>query len=127
MANKALIIVAHGSRKESSNEEVKALGEKVKILQDQDYAFVMTAFLEFTAPSLEEGMLSCVEKGASEIVILPYFLASGNHVTRDIPEAFEKIRASHPQVKITLKDHVGSSPGMVNLLSDMAVSSNNKL
>jgi sirohydrochlorin ferrochelatase len=124
MADKALIIVAHGSRKNSSNEEIKALGEKVKSLQDKHYAFVMTAFLEFSAPSLEESMLSCIDKGMSEIVILPYFLASGNHVTRDIPEAVQKIQASHPHVKITLKEHVGSSPGMVDLLSDMALSSN---
>ena len=127
MSDKALIIVAHGSRKDSSNEEIKALGEKVGSLQDKHYAFVMTAFLEFAAPSLEESMHSCIEKDASEIVILPYFLASGNHVTRDIPEVVQKIQASYPQVKITLKDHVGSSPGMVNLLSDMAVSSNKKL
>ena len=127
MANKALIIVAHGSRKDSSNEEVKALGEKVKCLQDKHYTFVMTAFLEFAAPSLEESMLSCINKGASEIVILPYFLASGNHVTRDIPEVVQKIQASYPQVKITLKEHLGSASGMVSLLSDMAVSSNKKL
>ncbi|GIT97484.1 sirohydrochlorin chelatase [Sulfurovum sp. TSL1] len=127
MTNKALIIVAHGSRKDSSNEEVKALGEKVKILQDKYYAFVMTAFLEFAVPSLEESILSCIDKGISEIVILPYFLASGNHVTRDIPEVVEKIQASYPKVKITLKEHLGSAPGMVNLLSDMAVSSNKKL
>ncbi len=127
MADRALIIVAHGSRKDSSNEEVKALGEKVKSLQNKHYAFVMTAFLEFAAPSLEESMLSCVEKGVSEIVILPYFLASGNHVTRDIPEVVEKIQTAHPQIKITLKEHLGSSPGMVNLLRDMAVSPNKKL
>ena len=127
MSDKALIIVAHGSRKDSSNEEIKALGEKVGSLQDKHYAFVMTAFLEFAAPSLEESMRSCIDKGVSEIVILPYFLASGNHVTRDIPEVVQKIQASYPQVKITLKDHVGSSPGMLNLLSDMAVSSNKKL
>jgi sirohydrochlorin ferrochelatase len=120
MADKALIIVAHGSRKTSSNEEVKALGEKVKSLQDKRYAFVMTSFLEFATPSLEESMLSSIDKGASEIVILPYFLASGNHVTRDIPEVVQKIQASHPQVKITLKEHLGSSSGMVRLLSDMA-------
>jgi sirohydrochlorin ferrochelatase len=120
MADKALIIVAHGSRKTSSNEEVKALGEKVKSLQDKRYAFVMTSFLEFATPSLEESMLSCIDKDASEIVILPYFLASGNHVTRDIPEVVQKIQASHPQVKITLKEHLGSSSGMVRLLSDMA-------
>jgi sirohydrochlorin ferrochelatase len=127
MTDRALIIVAHGSRKNSSNEEVKALGEKVKYLQDKHYAFVMTAFLEFAAPSLEESMLSCIDKGASEIVILPYFLASGNHVTRDIPEVVQKIQASYPQVKITLKEHLGSASGMVSLVSDMAVSSNKKL
>ena len=92
MQNSALIIVAHGSRKSSSNEEVKALGEKVKFLQDKRYALVMTAFLEFATPSLEESILSCVDKGASEVVILPYFLASGNHVTRDIPEVVQKIQ-----------------------------------
>jgi sirohydrochlorin ferrochelatase len=86
----------------------------------------MTSFLEFTTPSLEESILACIDKYASEIVILPYFLASGNHVTRDIPEVVEKIQVSYPQVKITLKEHIGSATGMVNLLSDMAVSSNNK-
>ncbi len=127
MQNNALIIVAHGSRKASSNEEVKALGEKVKSLQDRCYSLVMTAFLEFATPSLEESILSCADKGVNEIVILPYFLASGNHVTRDIPEVVQKIQESYPQVKITLKEHIGSSSAMVGLLIDMAFSSNKKL
>jgi sirohydrochlorin ferrochelatase len=125
--NNALILVAHGSRKASSNEEVKSLTGELEALLGEKYALVTAAFLEFTAPSLEEGMLSCVEKGATEIVILPYFLASGNHVTRDIPEAVQKVQTSHPQVKITLKEHIGSASGMVSLLSDMAVSSNKKI
>jgi sirohydrochlorin ferrochelatase len=86
----------------------------------------MTSFLEFATPSLEESMLSCIDKGVCEIVILPYFLASGNHVTKDIPEVVQKIQALHPKVKMTLKEHIGSSSGMVKLLSDMAVSSNKK-
>lgn len=124
MSSKALIIVAHGSRKASSNEEVMALGEKVESLLSEHYAYVMTAFLEFARPSLEESMLSCVEKGTSEIVIMPYFLASGNHVTRDIPELVEKIQASYPEVKMVLKEHIGSASGMVTLLKDMATNSN---
>ena len=124
MPHKALIIVAHGSRKASSNEEVMALGEKVQSLLSEHYAYVMTAFLEFTSPSLEESMLSCVEKGAGEIVILPYFLASGNHVTRDIPEVVEKIQILHPKVKMVLQEHIGSASGMVTLLYDMAINSN---
>jgi sirohydrochlorin ferrochelatase len=118
----ALILVAHGSRKASSNEEVRSLTGELEALLGDKYALVTAAFLEFADPSLEEDMLSCIEKGASEIVILPYFLASGNHVTRDIPEAVQKVQTSHPQVKITLKEHIGSASGMVSLLSDMAVS-----
>jgi sirohydrochlorin ferrochelatase len=101
-----------------------ALGEKVQSLLSEHYTYVMAAFLEFATPSLEESMLSCVEKGAGEIVILPYFLASGNHVTRDIPEVVEKIQASHPNIKMELQEHIGSASGMVSLLTDMAVNSN---
>jgi sirohydrochlorin ferrochelatase len=127
MTNKALIIVAHGSRKASSNQEVMALGDNVASLLGEHYTYVTTAFLEFATPSLEESILSCLEKGASEVVILPYFLASGNHVTRDIPEVVEKIQASHPKVKMVLKEHIGSASGMVSLISDMAVTSKEAL
>jgi len=90
MPNNALIIVAHGSRKPSSNEEVKAIGEKLKGLKEKEFTFVSTSFLEFATPSLEESILKNIDKGMSEIVILPYFLSSGNHVTRDIPEIVER-------------------------------------
>ena len=44
MQNNELIIVAHGSRKESSNSEVILLGENVKPLVDGQYDVVKTAF-----------------------------------------------------------------------------------
>ena len=127
MTNKALIIVAHGSRKDASNKEVMALGDKVEFLLCEHYAYVMTAFLEFTSPSLEESIYSCIEKGANEIVILPYFLASGNHVSRDIPEVVAKIQSSYPNTKMVLKEHIGSASGVAALLVDMALNSNESL
>ena len=120
MQNNTLIIVAHGSRKASSNEEVKALGEKVKPLVDAQYDVVKTAFLEFAEPSLEESIITSVKEGVKDIVILPYFLASGNHVTRDIPTVVEQMKTMYPEVKIELKEHVGSATGMATLLSSMA-------
>ena len=120
MIDKALIIVAHGSRKASSNEEVKALSEKTRVLKMKEYTFVITSFLEFAEPSLKESILTCINKGIDEIVVLPYFLASGHHVTRDIPEVIESIKVSYPHVNITLKAHLGSSEGMANLLAEMA-------
>ena len=121
MSNKALIIVAHGSRKESSNTEVMHLGEKLKALVEADYDVVRTAFLEFSDPPLEESIKACVNKGLREIVILPYFLASGNHVTRDVPAIIEKMKLTYPDIKLELKGHIGSSKGMAALLSSMVL------
>lgn len=120
MQDKALIIVAHGSRKPSSNEEVKALGEQLRTLKQDAYSIIMTSFLEFADPTLEESILSCIDQGIDEIVILPYFLASGHHVTNDIPDIIESLQGKHPTLKVTLKPHLGSSPAMIQLLSTMA-------
>lgn len=120
MPNNALILVAHGSRKESSNSEVMLLGEKVKPLVDTQYDIVKTAFLEFAQPSLEESIISSVKEGVKHIAVLPYFLASGNHVTRDIPTIVAQMTIMYPEVKIELKEHLGSATGMATLLSSMA-------
>lgn len=121
MQNKALIIVAHGSRKESSNTEVILLGEKVKHLVEGRYKLVETAFLELAEPSIEECITASVKERVTHIVILPYFLASGNHVTCDIPAVVEKMQGMYPEVKIELKAHLGSSDGMASLLRSMAL------
>ena len=120
MANNALIIVAHGSRKESSNSEIILLGEKVKPLVDTQYDVVKTSFLEFAAPSLKESITDCVKEEARDIVILPYFLAPGKHVTFDIPAIVKQMGIMYPEVKIVLKEHLGSAKGMASLLSSMA-------
>ncbi len=120
MPTNALIIVAHGSRKASSNTEVMRLGENVKPLVDAHYDVVKTAFLEFAQPSLEESIIHCVKQGVSHVVVLPYFLASGNHVTLDIPAIVAKMTLIYPEVNLELKQHLGSAPGMATLLSSMA-------
>lgn len=120
LTNRSLIIVAHGSRRASSNEEVMALSEAVKVLKGNEFTNVSSAFLEFASPTLQESILVSIDKGMDEIVILPYFLASGNHVTRDIPQILQEIKTLHPQANIILKEHLGSAEGMVKLLAQMA-------
>ena len=118
-------IIAHGSRKESSNAEVIRLGERVKTLVDTQYDIVKTAFLEFADPSLEESIKACVKEGVNKIIILPYFLAPGKHVAFDIPAIAEQMRSIYPEVKIVLKEHLGSMEGMASFLGSMALQSVN--
>jgi sirohydrochlorin ferrochelatase len=96
------------------------LGDKVKPLVNIQYDVVKTGFLEFSEPSLEECIKASVKEGVRHIVILPYFLASGNHVSRDIPAIVKQMEMMYTEVKIELKEHIGSAAGMAKLLSSMA-------
>jgi len=117
---KALILVAHGSRLAKSNTEVfKLVGELEKKCSGQ-YSIIKTAFLELSEPLIPEGIKDCVEKGARSIIILPYFLNSGRHVTDDIPNIVNNVRKQYPDVDIKITPHLGASDLIIDLLISSA-------
>ena len=118
----ALLLVAHGSRLQASNEEVKSMTKALTQRLHHRFSFISCAFLELAKPSIPEGIEACADYGASKTLILPYFLSSGAHVARDIPAIVEEKRKQHPQMRIELGDYCGRSKKMIELLSDMALS-----
>ena len=113
---KALIILAHGSRRKESNLEVATLTEKVERLSTDKYKLVACAFLELAEPSLMQAIDSAVDQGMSRITVLPYFLNSGNHVTQDIPEIIEAARKKHPGCDFTVTRCIGMDTNMPELI-----------
>lgn len=105
----SLLIIAHGSRRAASNDEVRALADAVRAQPGHDYAYVETAFLELAEPSIPQGLAALAKKGATEIVAFPYFLAAGTHVAQDIPEAIATFTAAHPGVAVRLTSHLGAA------------------
>ncbi|MDO6459484.1 CbiX/SirB N-terminal domain-containing protein [Granulosicoccaceae sp. 1_MG-2023] len=117
---KALLLVAHGSRRAASNEEVQRLATAVEQQLDGACPIVTTAFLELADPLIPEAIDRCVARGASEIIVLPYFLAAGRHVAEDIPRIAEQAVAAHPGVRLTLAPHLGASVLMSGFLAASA-------
>ena len=117
---KALLLIAHGSRRLASNDEVRQLAERMASLADGEYGGVFPAFLELAEPSIPGGVGDCVAAGASEIVVVPYFLAAGRHVAEDIPEELAKARAIHPEVKIHQVDYLGKHQSIPDILLGLA-------
>ncbi|UZE96808.1 sirohydrochlorin chelatase [Alkalimarinus alittae] len=113
---KYLIVVAHGSRRQASNEEVEVLADKVAKKLPTDFSAVKVAFLELASPSIEEAIDNCYEEGASEVLIVPYFLSAGTHVATDVPNEVEKTMAKWPDKKIEIAPHIGSLDPMVDLI-----------
>lgn len=114
---KQLLIVAHGSRKESSNNEIRSLSEKVSGELSSNVNKVSVAFLELASPSIQEGIDDCFNSGVEEIIVLPYFLAGGNHVLEDIPREIRQALNNWPEKNITILPHIGANEGMCALLA----------
>lgn len=66
------------------------------------FGVVLCAYLEITRPLIPEAIDRCVRKGAKEIVVLPYFLLTGRHVERDIPQIITGARKKY-KGKATIK------------------------
>ena len=117
---KALLVIAHGSRRQQSNEEVKVISEKLKSKCGEQYPIIHPAFLELAEPLIPDGIKNCVDDGATDIIILPYFLNSGRHVVEDIPEIVNETITKYPNVKVKLAKHLGASDLMMDVLISTA-------
>ena len=117
----SLLIIAHGSRRAASNDEVRQLADQLRAHAGRAYEQVEAAFLELAEPSIPAGLAALAAQGATEIVAFPYFLAAGTHVAQDIPEAIAEFTAAHPAVKVRLTPHLGASAVLPAAILNVAV------
>jgi sirohydrochlorin ferrochelatase len=117
---KSLILIAHGSRREASNEEVRGLARCLAARAGEGFDQVFCAFLELAEPSIPEGIERAVGAGARQVTLLPYFLCAGRHVAEDIPSLVDRKRREHPRVDIRLTPHLGAAPAIAEVLLGLA-------
>ncbi len=117
---KALVLVAHGSRRQASNEEVQRLGDRLSLLTSREFGLVQTGFLELARPSIPEAIESTIHAGATTVVVVPYFLAAGRHVTEDIPAILSPLMEKFPGVRFDIGEHIGMSALMSMLILESA-------
>lgn len=115
---KALIIIAHGSRREQSNNEIVSMVDRIRLMVNSQYERITHSFLEICGPSLTEAVEDCIRKGARDITVYPLFLNSGNHVQRDIPEMIRELDAAWPDCRIRLLQHFGGSEDIASLIAN---------
>ena len=117
-----LLLVAHGSRREESNREVRALADAIREISSGQFAEVRCAFLELAEPALTDALEALIAGGATDVVIVPYFLAAGRHVARDIPETLAQAQRRHPHVRFTTAPYIGAAPQMRDLVRSLVES-----
>lgn len=113
---KALLIVAHGSRRKDSNDEVRRLSDRIGENSGAAFAFVTSAFLEISSPQIDSAIADLTEEGATEITVFPHFLAAGTHVANDIPRIINEAKKLYPDVTFNILPHLGALPGISTMI-----------
>ena len=117
----AMLLIAHGSRREASNQEVRELAARLEQIAGDRFDRVVPAFLELAEPDIPSGVELCVESGATTVTAVPYFLSAGRHVASDIPAELEKARHNHQAVTVHQSDYLGKHASVPGLLLELAL------
>ncbi|MFV1984506.1 MAG: sirohydrochlorin chelatase [Thiohalomonadales bacterium] len=118
---KSLVIVAHGSRRSESNEELMLIAKKLAALTDTGFSDIRYGFLELAEPSIPDAIIQCINSGAESVTILPYFLSAGRHVTVDIPNEVLKVQKQYPEFPLIITPYLGAAEGLLNVIADIAL------
>jgi precorrin-8X/cobalt-precorrin-8 methylmutase len=112
-----ILIAGHGSpRKEANNLEHVASLLHNTIHPGCSNACVRTAYLQFAKPDIMEAINGCVKDGAKKIIIHPYFLSNGMHVTTDIPAIVKEAAGTFPNVEFVYTEPLGVHNNMAQVV-----------
>ncbi len=114
---KALVVIAHGSRRAASNDEVGELACQLAGLVVNDYPIVGVGFLELAEPLIPDALEKAIAEGASEICVFPYFLSAGRHVVTDVPNEVQVVQDKYPDISIKMLPYLGVLPGLKNFIA----------
>jgi sirohydrochlorin ferrochelatase len=96
----AILLMGHGSRIPEANDALYAIAEMVKARTGCE--IVEVAFREQYAPNIQSGIDACVARGASRVLLYPYFLFAGAHVLEDLPEEMAQAKERYPGLEMIL-------------------------
>jgi precorrin-8X/cobalt-precorrin-8 methylmutase len=112
-----IILIGHGSpRKEANNIDLIGKLLHSAVHPGCESGCVKAAYLQFAAPDIMTTIKRCVEDGAAKIILHPFFLSSGMHVTKDIPEMISEARGAYPGVEFVYTEPLGVHEKLVEVV-----------
>lgn len=112
----AVLLIAHGSRRPEANQDLMILAELLR--QSGSWRRVVPCFLELAEPDIPAGGRLAAESGADLVLMMPYFLSAGAHVTSDLEEFRLQLSNTHAGCRFVLCPHLGLHPLMLQIVND---------
>jgi precorrin-8X/cobalt-precorrin-8 methylmutase len=109
-----ILVVSHGSPLTEANERFVALVGRIAARLDADN--LRPAFFSLARPNIADRVAELAARGVRRIVLLPYFLYAGQHVTHDIPALLDECRRQFPAVAFEVLPTLESDPALEDLV-----------
>ncbi len=118
MTKQALLIIDHGSKKQAANDMINDIVTLIK--EEKPHLIVVGAHMELASPTIEDGITTCIDHGATEIIAQPFMLSPGRHTTEDIPNMVAEIALKFPDISIKTSTHLGVHPLLAPIILERA-------
>jgi hypothetical protein len=110
-----IVIVDHGSRRAESNTMLETVARLFAERFAARHEIVEPAHMEMAEPSIATAFDRCVARGATHVMVCPFFLGPGKHWTQDIPGLTADAAKAHPGATY----HVSMPLGIDDLILDL--------
>lgn len=115
-----VLILAHGSKRQGTEELLDSIISKVK--QKTGLKLVFPAYYQFSEQNLETGINCLIKEGADSVKVIPMFLFDGTHVNVDIPREIDNLKKKYPNIKIIMSEHLGDDERIAEIVADRITS-----
>lgn len=113
---KGVLYVSHGSRvREATQEAIEFIN---LVIEQVEVRHQEICFLELSEPDVKEGARTLIERGVTEVSVIPVLLLSAGHYFKDIPEEIEQVKKEFPHVSFSYGEPLGVQPRITNILKE---------
>lgn len=113
MSTDTILLVGHGSREQSGNDEIMAFAEQWR--KRQPTWKIEVCFIEFSEITMQEGMRRAAQT-AQRVMVVPLILNAAGHVKMDIPQAMDSARLQFPAVQFSYAPHLTACDAILDIL-----------
>ena len=136
-----VVFVAHGSQRGASSDEcscsweengherppwcldcpstplgLRDAADRLQSSLGGQRAAVELSCLEFIEPHPDQAIRNMADRGLEQVVVIPYLLGQGKHVTLEMDEILDDLRTQLPALGLYLADALGPDPRMADII-----------
>ena len=110
----AIILFSHGSVLCGAGQNLAELA--IRMQARGDAPVVEVGYLNYSDPRFPDTVRRCVERGATNITVVPYFLVAGKFVKEDLPIFIADAQQRYPNITVRVAEALRYHPTLADAL-----------